>query len=192
MSSEVDAFFAQVVAWKEEFTALRAILGACGLTEELKWGWPCYTVEGRNVVLMHGFKEYCAVLFPQGALLRDERGVLIIQTENVQAARQIRFISVADIAALKDVLPEYVREAAANELQGRKVVLKKTSEFPMPEEFLRRLDDDPLLQEAFAALTPGRQRAYLLHFGQAKQSATREARIDKAVPRILEGKGLLD
>jgi len=191
MRSQVDAFFAGVTAWKEEFTALRAILGSCGLTEELKWGWPCYTVAGRNVVLMHGFKEYCAVLFPQGALLEDQHGVLMIQTENVQAARQIRFTNADEITALADVLVAYVREAAANELQGRRVVLKKTSEFPMPEEFLRRLDD-PVLQEAFSALTPGRQRAYLLHFGQAKRSATREARIDKAVGRILEGKGLLD
>ena len=192
MSARVDEFMKTVAAWKDEFTALRAILRECGLDEDLKWGWPCYTLAGKNVVLMHGFKEYCAVLFPKGALLQDGQGVLVIQSENVQAARQIRFTNAGEVTALKDVLQAYVREAAANELAGKTVAYKTTAEFPVPDELWRRFDDDPALQEAFSALTPGRQRGYLLYFSQAKQAKIREARIEKCAPRIFEGKGLLD
>jgi len=192
MNKKVDAFLRGQKKWREEFTKLRAILLASGLTEELKWGQPCYTLEGKNVILMHGFKEYCAVLFPKGALLKDPKGVLIQQTKNVQAARQIRFTSLRDVVKAERTLKAYVREAIEVEKSGKKVALKRTKDFEMPVELESRLEKSAALSEAFAALTPGRQRAYLLYFAQAKQATTREARVDRYVPKILEGLGLND
>jgi len=192
MNLEIDAFLKRQKRWKDEFTKLRRIMLACGLTEELKWGWPCYRDNGKNVVLMHGFKEYCAVLFHKGSLLEDPKHVLIQQTPNVQVPRQIRFKSVADVVKLEKTLKDYVREAIDVERSGRKAVLKKTSEFSMPEELRARLDEDRALKAAFGALTPGRQRAYILHVSQAKQQKTREARVDKCIPRIRKGLGLDD
>lgn len=164
----------------------------CGLTEELKWGVPCYTFDNKNVVLIHAFKEYCALLFFKGALLNDAEGILITQTENVQAARQIRFTSLREIEKLEPVLKTYVYEAIEVERAGLKVKLKKTSEFTVPEEFQNTLDKNRALKTAFAALTPGRQRAYLLYFSSPKQSKTRASRIEKCMPKILHGKGLND
>ncbi len=192
MNPKVDAFLARQKTWKKEFEKLRQLILDCGLTEELKWGQPCYTADGKNVVLIHGFKEYCAILFHKGALLKDPRGVLIQQTPNVQAARQIRFKSVKDVAKLEKTLKAYVREAVEVERSGRKIELKKTSDYTMPEELRARLDGDRALKAAFAALTPGRQRGYIFYFSQAKQAKTREARIDKCAPRIRKGLGLLD
>lgn len=189
---KVDAFLERADKWREEFEKLRAIALDCALTEELKWGQPCYAVDGNNIVLMHGFKEYCALLFFKGALMKDPNGILIQQTENVQSARQIRFTNTGEIAQLKPVLKAYILEAIEVEKAGLKVEMKKTEEFAMPDEFKARLDADSSLKEAFAALTPGRQRAYLLHFSQAKQAKTREARIDKCIPDIFVGKGLND
>ena len=188
---KVDWFFNKG-QWQEEFGKLRMIVLACGLTEELKWGCPCYTFQKRNIVLMHGFKEYCALLFFKGALLKDAKGILIQQTENVQAARQIRFTNVREIIKLKTIVKAYIKEAIEVEKAGVKVNLKKTAEFKMPEEFQNKLNESPALKRAFAALTPGRQRGYLLHFSAAKQSKTRQARIEKAMPQILTGKGLND
>jgi uncharacterized protein YdeI (YjbR/CyaY-like superfamily) len=188
---KVDWFFNKG-QWQEEFEKLRTIVLACGLTEELKWGCPCYTFEKRNIVLMHGFKEYCALLFFKGALLKDPRGILIQQTENVQAARQIRFTNVREIIKLKTILKAYINEAVAVEKAGVKVNLKKTPEFKMPAEFKNKLDQSSALKRAFAALTPGRQRGYLLYFSAAKQPRTREARVEKYLPQILNGKGLND
>ncbi|MEO8376760.1 MAG: YdeI/OmpD-associated family protein, partial [Candidatus Sumerlaeota bacterium] len=164
----------------------------CGLTEELKWGVPCYTLENTNIVLIHAFKDYYAFLFFKGALLKDPKNILIQQTKNVQAARQIRFTSVAEVVKLKSALKAYIQDAIGVEKSGLKVELKKTAEFEMPEEFRMRLDKSPALKKAFGALTPGRQRAYLLHFSSAKQSKTREARVEKCAPQILKGKGLDD
>src|SRR5690606_21247420 len=161
-------------------------------TEELKWGVPCYTVKGSNVVLIHGFKEYCALLLHKGALLNDGENILIQQTENVQSARQIRFTSLQEIIALKSVLKTYIFEAIEVEKAGLKVELKKTKEYDVPGEFQIKLDENPALKSAFESLTPGRQRAYLLHFAAAKQAKTREARVEKVIPQILEGKGLND
>jgi uncharacterized protein YdeI (YjbR/CyaY-like superfamily) len=192
MNKKVDAFLRGQKKWREEFTRLRTILLDSGLTEELKWGQPCYTLEGRNVILMHGFKEYCAVLFPKGALLKDPKGVLIQQTKNVQAARQIRFTSLRDVVKAERTLKAYVREAIEVERSGAKIAFKRTKDFEMPVELEDRLEKNAALSEAFAALTPGRQRAYLLYFSQAKQAKTREARVDKYVPKILEGLGLDD
>jgi len=189
---DVDAFFAKPGKWREAFQRLRAILLDCGLEEGLKWEHPCYMAEGKNVVLIHGFKDYCAVLFPKGALLKDPANVLVQQTANVQAARQIRFTSIGEIAARETLLKAYVREAAEAETSGRTVSFKATAEFSVPEEFRRRMDDDPALRAAFEALTPGRRRAYLLHFSAPKQEKTRAARIENAAPRILAGKGLDD
>lgn len=189
---KVDAFMERADKWREEFEKLRAIALDCDLAEELKWGQPCYAVDGNNIVLMHGFKEYCALLFFKGALMKDPNGILIQQTENVQSARQIRFINTGEIAQLKPVLKAYILEAIEVEKAGLKVEMKKTEEFAMPDEFKARLDADSSLKEAFAALTPGRQRAYLLHFSQAKQAKTREARIEKCIPDIFVGKGLND
>jgi len=185
-------FFFKKGKWQEEFEKLRAIVLDCDLTEELKWGCPCYTFEERNIVLMHGFKDYCALLFFKGALLKDPKGILIQQTENVQAARQIRFTSAREIVKLKAVLKAYIREAVEVEKAGFKVPLKKTKEFNIPEEFQNKLNKDAALKKAFKALTPGRQRAYLLYFSAPKQSRTRESRIEKSVPQILKGKGLND
>lgn len=189
---KVDFFFNKAEKWHEEFEKLRSILLDCPLTEELKWGVPCYTFQDKNVVLMHGFKEYCALLFVKGALLKDEKGILITQTENVQAARQARFTNVREIVELAPTLKEYVYEAIEVEASGLQVKYKKTTEFSMPEEFQNKLDEDPALQAAFESLTPGRQRAYLLYFSAPKQSKTRTARVEKYRQQILEGRGLND
>jgi uncharacterized protein YdeI (YjbR/CyaY-like superfamily) len=189
---KVDWFFTKATEWQEEFEKLRKIILDCGLIEELKWGCPCYTFEKRNIVLMHGFKEYCALLFFKGALLKDPKRILIQQTENVQAARQIRFTSVREIVKLQPVLKAYIKEAIEVERAGVKVPLKKTNEFNVPEEFQSRLDKNPALKKAFKALTPGRQRGYLLYFSAPKQSKTRESRVVKHIPQILIGKGLND
>lgn len=189
---DVDWYFTGKSPWRDEFRALRALALGTGLTEELKWGHPCYTLAGKNVALMHGFKDYCALLFHKGALLEDRQKVLVQQTANVQAARQLRFTSLADIERQAALIKRYLVEAAALERAGKKVALKPTSGFSVPEEFAAKLDASPALKKAFASLTPGRQRAYLLHFGSAKQAATREARIEKHRARILAGKGLDD
>ena len=189
---KVDFFFSKAQQWQAEYEKLRMVILDCPLTEELKWGVPCYTFDGKNIVLIHGFKEYCAILFVKGVLLKDTEGILITQTENVQAARQIRFTSVAEIERLEPILKAYIIEAIDAEKAGLKVDLKKTAEYSFPDEFITRLEEIPDLQEAFEALTPGRQRAYLLYFSAAKQSKTREARIEKYVPKILDGKGLND
>jgi uncharacterized protein YdeI (YjbR/CyaY-like superfamily) len=189
---KVDFFFNKAEKWREEYEKLRMIILDCGLTEELKWGNPCYSFNGSNIVLIHGFKEYCALLFFKGALLNDANGILIQQTENVQSPRQVRFTSLLQITELEPVLKAYIYEAIEVEKAGLKVTLKKTSEFPMPDEFQSKLDHIPALKTAFEALTPGRQRAYLLHFSAPKQSKTREARIEKYMPQIMAGKGLND
>ena len=189
---KVDAFLKKAKTWREEFEQLRTIVLGSGLTEDLKWGKPCYALAGNNVVLMHGFKEYCALLFFKGALLKDPNGILIQQTANVQAARQIRFTNVREIAKNKTVLKAYIKEAVELEKAGREVKYKSTSEFSLPEEFQDKLNKMPALKTAFSALTPGRQRGYLLYFAAPKQSKTRESRIEKCLPQILEGKGLND
>ena len=191
MNPKVDFFFDKG-KWQEEFGKLRKIVLECGLDEELKWGCPCYTLEKANIVLIHGFKEYCALLFFKGALLKDPEGILIQQTENVQSARQIRFTSAREINNLKAILKSYINEAIAVEKAGLKVKYKKTSQFEAPEEFQNKLKGNAALKRAFAALTPGRQRAYLMYFSQPKLSKTREARVEKSTPRILKGKGLND
>lgn len=188
----VDFFFNKAGKWQEEYETLRMIVLDCGLTEELKWGVPAYSFEKKNIVLIHGFKEYCAVLFPKGALLKDPKGILIQQTENVQSARQIRFTSAKEITKVKTILKAYIKEAIEVERSGQKVAMKKTSDFKIPEEFEKKLKELPALKTAFKALTPGRQRAYLFYFSQAKQSKTREARIEKYLKKILNGKGLED
>ncbi|MDQ0994914.1 uncharacterized protein YdeI (YjbR/CyaY-like superfamily) [Phyllobacterium ifriqiyense] len=189
---KVDAVLNRETNWQEEFAELRSIALECELTEELKWGVPCYTFQNSNIVLIHGFKAYCAMLFIQGALLKDDKNILIRQTENVQSARQVRFTSLSEITGMRDVLKDYIQEAIEVQKAGLKVEFKKTKEFAVPEEFQIKLDNMPALKTAFEALTPGRQRGYLLHFSSAKQSKTREARIEKAMPKILEGKGLDD
>lgn len=189
---KVDAYLDREKRWKPEFVRMRAIALNSGLTEDFKWGHPCYALDGTNVVLIHGFKEYCAYLFFKGALMEDPSGILVQQTENVQAARQIRFTGIEDIDRLGNALAAYIQNAIAVEKSGAKVEMKKTGEFSMPEEFKTRIDGDDALKTAFEALTPGRQRAYLLHFSSAKQAKTREARIEKAAPGILAGKGLDD
>jgi uncharacterized protein YdeI (YjbR/CyaY-like superfamily) len=192
MNPKVDFYFNKAKQWQEEFEKLRMIILDCGLNEELKWGCPCYTFEKRNIVLIHGFKEYCALLFFKGALLNDADGILIQQTENVQAARQIRFTNVREIVKLKPTLKAYIHEAVEVEKAGLKVKLKKTTEFQIPEEFQNKLAQSPALKSAFRALTPGRQRAYILYFSQPKQSKTRESRVEKCMQQILKGKGLND
>jgi uncharacterized protein YdeI (YjbR/CyaY-like superfamily) len=189
---KVDAYLAREKKWQEEVKKLRAIILGFPLTEELKWGVPCYALEKSNIVLIHVFKEYCALLFFKGALLKDPHGILIQQTANTQAARQIRFTSVAEIVEQEAIVKATIKEAIAIDKAGLKVALKETAEFDVPEEFQQKLDTMPKLKKAFAALTPGRQRAYLLHFAAPKQSKTRESRIAKCTPQILEGKGLND
>lgn len=192
INPKADFFFIKAKKWQEEYETLRSIILDCGLTEEVKWGVPCYTLEEKNIVLIHGFKEYCAILFHKGALLKDVKGILIQQTENVQAARQVRFTSVKEIVKMKAILKAYVKEAIEVEKAGVKVNFKKTKEFKTPGEFQNKLDESPAVKKAFAALTPGRQRGYLLYFSSAKQSKTREARIEKYMQHILNGKGLDD
>ena len=192
MNPKVDFFFEKASKWQEAYEKLRTIVLDCGLVEELQWGVPCYTVQDNNVVLIHGFKEYCALLFHKGALLKDADGILIQQTENVQAARQIRFSNVLEIIDLEETIKAYIKEAVQVEKAGLKVELKKTAEYTVPEEFQSVLDDNPNIKSAFDALTPGRQRGYLLHFSQPKQAKTRESRIEKCISQILDGKGLND
>jgi uncharacterized protein YdeI (YjbR/CyaY-like superfamily) len=192
MNPKVDFFFAKAEQWKEEFEKLRTIILDCGLTEELKWGCPCYTLEGSNILLIHGFKEYCALLFMKGALFQDPDGILIQQTENVQSARQIRFTALQEIVQMEDVLKAYVAEAVRVEKAGLKVEFKEPTDFEFPEEFINKLEEVPGLQDAFEALTPGRQRGYILYFSAAKQSKTRGSRIEKYIPHILDGKGIND
>lgn len=199
MNPKVDFYFIKEKKWQEEFQLLRTIIldslpaGRAGrLSEELKWGHPCYTFENSNIVLMHGFKEYCALLFFKGALLKDAKGILVQQTKNVQAARQIRFTKIGEIVKLESTLKAYIKEAIEVEKAGLKVPLKKTTEFVIPEEFQLKLNKNRTLKKAFDTLTPGRQRAYLLYFSSAKQPATRESRIKKYMNKILSGKGLDD
>jgi uncharacterized protein YdeI (YjbR/CyaY-like superfamily) len=191
-NQRVSAVHGKEKRWSAEYAALRRLCLASGLNEELKWGQACYDFDGRNVVLIHGFKDYCALLFMKGALLEDPRGILIQQTKNVQAARQIRFSSLADINRQKATVTAYIREAIAVEKSGTKVEMKDVAQFVVPEEFQKRLDGDPKLAEAFHALTPGRQKGYLLYFAAAKKSETRIARISKHAPRILKRLGLDD
>ncbi len=189
----VDRFLERATKWRAEMTLLREIvLETAALTEDYKWMHPCYTLNGKNVVLIHEFKEYCALLFHKGVLLKDPEGLLIRQTENVQSARQLRFTGTSQINAQKPIIIAYLREAVAIERSGLKVSMKETSDYAVPQEFRRRLDMDPGLEKAFYSLTPGRQRAYLFYFSQAKQPRTRESRIEKYLPDILAGKGIDD
>ncbi|MCO4294434.1 YdeI family protein [Solitalea sp. MAHUQ-68] len=192
MNPKVDFFFNKAEQWQQELDKLRMIVLDCGLNEELKWGCPCYTLQNDNIVLIHAFKEYCAILFFKGALLSDPHNMLIQQSQNVQAARQMRFTSLIEIIEKESFIKSYIHQAIEVERAGLKVDFKKTSEYSVPEEFQQKLDSMPDLKEAFEALTPGRQRGYLLHFSQAKQSKTREARIEKYMQHILNGKGLDD
>ena len=192
MNPKVDMFLSKAKQWQKEMKKLRTIILDCQLTEELKWGKPCYTFQENNIVLIHGFKEYCALLFFKGALLTDANGILIKQTENTQAARQIRFTNIREIVEMEPILKAYINEAIAVEKAGLKVNFKKTTEFNIPEEFQNKLDEIPALKTAFDALTPGRQRSYILYFSAAKQSKTRELRVEKCMQQILNGKGLSD
>jgi len=192
MNPKVDWYFEKNEKWQKETRKLRTIILDCGLTEELKWGCPCYTYESRNVVLIHVFKEYCAVLFFKGALLADPDGILIQQTENVQAARQVRFTNIKEVKERERILKTYIYEAIEVERAGLQVKLKKTKDFKIPEEFQTKLDKMPSLKKAFDALTPGRQRGYIFHFSQPKLSKTREARVEKYLKQIISGKGLDD
>ncbi|MDA5110011.1 YdeI family protein [Brevibacillus thermoruber] len=192
MNPKVDEFISKAKKWKEEYEKLRSIVLDCELTEEFKWMHPCYTFEKKNIVLIHGFKEYCALLFHKGALLQDPHGILIQQTENVQAARQIRFTNVQEIVELEPILKTYIFEAIEVEKAGLKVNVKQNAELIIPEELQKKFDELPALKAAFEALTPGRQRAYILYFSKPKQSKTRESRIEKYMQQILNGKGLND
>ena len=192
MNPRVDFFFNKAENWQKEFELLRSIILDCGLTEELKWGAPCYTYQENNIVLIHGFKDYCAILFFKGALLNDANGILVQQTENVQSARQVRFANAREIVNLEPVLKAYIYEAIEVGKAGLKVNLKKTTEYSIPEEFQNKLDKNPTLKAAFEALTPGRQRGYLLFFSAPKQSRTRKSRIEKYMQQIMDGKGLKD
>ncbi len=192
INPKVDFYFTKAKKWRQEFEKLRMIILDCGLTEELKWGCPCYTFREKNIVLIHGFKEYCALLFMKGALLHDAEGILIQQTKNVQSARQIRFTHTREIAKMEPMLKAYINEAIEVEKSGAKVNLKRTSEFKVPEEFQNKLDKTPALKAAFEALTPGRQKGYIFYFSQPKQSKTRESRVEKHMEQILNGKGLND
>ena len=192
MNPKVDFYFTKATKWQEEIKKLRKIVLDCGLNEELKWGCPCYTFRESNIVLIHTFKEYCALLFMKGALLNDANNILIQQTENVQAARQVRFTTLQEIIEMEAILKAYIYEAIEVEKAGLKVDLKKTTELTIAEEFQKKLDQLPALKTAFDALTPGRQRAYMLHFSAPKQSKTRESRVEKSMQMILNGKGLDD
>lgn len=192
MHTSIDSFFSSGGKWQKEFEQLRAIVLKCKLSEELKWGKPCYSLQGKNIVLIHGFKEYCALLFFKGALLQDPHSILIQQSDNVQAARQVRFTSAEQIAKLAKVLTAYILNAIEVETSGLKVSLKQTSAYEIPDEFKRTLAEMPALKTAFEKLTPGRQRGYLLHFSKPKQSITRETRIEKCMQQIMDGKGLTD
>ena len=192
MNPAVDFYFDKASTWQKELEQLRSIVLDCGLTEELKWGCPCYTFQKRNIVLIHVFKEYCALLFFKGALLTDTNGILVQQTENVQAARQARFTNEREIVEMAALLKAYIYEAIEVEKAGLKVDLKKTAAFRIPEEFQKKLDNDTALKTAFEALTPGRQRAYILYFSAPKQSKTRASRVEKYIPQIFNGKGLND
>jgi uncharacterized protein YdeI (YjbR/CyaY-like superfamily) len=189
---DVDFYFSKEKKWKKEIEMMRLLILDFDLKEELKWGCPCYSLDGTNVVLIHVFKEYCAILFFKGALIADPAGILIQQTKNVQSARQIRFTSVSEFTEKEEVVRNCIKEAIRVEKAGMKVTLKKTEEYDIPEEFQAKLDSIPQLKVAFGALTPGRQRAYIFHFSQPKQSKTREARVEKYIPQILKGKGLDD
>jgi uncharacterized protein YdeI (YjbR/CyaY-like superfamily) len=192
MNPKVDTFLEKESKWKKEFETLRMIILNCNLNEELKWGVPCYTLGKKNIVLIHGFKEYCAILFFKGALLHDTHGILVRQTENVQSSRQVRFTSLPEIKKIEKILKAYIFEALEVENAGLKVVFRKITELKVPEEFQTKLDEIPALKAAFDALTPGRKRAYLLYFSAPKQSKTRESRIEKCTTKILNGKGLYD
>lgn len=192
MNPKVDWFFEKEEKWKSEVEKLRKIVLECHLTEELKWGCPCYTYEKKNIVLIHVFKEYCAFLFFKGALMKDPKKILIQQTENVQSARQVRFTGLKEIKSLAADLKKYIFQAVELEESGKKVALKKTKEYPAPEELTAKFEENAALKKAFESLTPGRQRAYILHFSQPKQAKTRESRIEKSIPDILNGKGLND
>ena len=192
MNPKVDIYISKSEKWQEELEKLRMIILDCQLNEEFKWGVHCYTYQKNNVVLMHVFKEYCAILFVKGALLNDTKGILIQQTKDVQAGRQIRFTNVREIIEIETILKAYVNEAIEVEKAGLKVIYKKTTEFIIPEEFHNKLDEIPGLKTAFNALTPGRQRAYILYFSAPKQSKTRESRVEKCMQQILNGKGLND
>jgi len=189
MKKDIGAFFDDPSNWQKEYKLLRKIILDCGLKEEFKWGKPCYTFQDSNIVLIHGFKEYCALLFHKGALLKDTEDILVQQTKNVQAARQIRFSDVEEIEKREDIVKAYVYEAVEVEKAGLEVEMKKTSDYEMPEELKKAFKENPDLKEAFEDLTPGRQRGYLLHFSDAKQSKTRTRRIEKYTPKILDGKG---
>jgi uncharacterized protein YdeI (YjbR/CyaY-like superfamily) len=189
---KVDFYFSKAKKWQDELLKLRTIVLDCQLTEELKWGCPCYAFQKSNIVLIHVFKEYCAILFFKGALLNDPNGILVQQTKNTQAARQIRFTNVREIVEMEAILKAYIHEAIEAEQSGLKVKLKKTAEFIVPEEFQKKLDENLALKTAFAALTPGRQRAYILYFSAPKQSKTRFSRVEKCMQQILDGKGLDD
>ena len=192
MNPKVDFYFNKAKQWQQEYEKLRTIVLDCNLAEELKWGCPCYTLEGKNIVLIHGFKEYCALLFFKGALLTDPDNILIQQTANVQAARQVRFTNILEIVEMESIIKSYIRQAIEVERSGKKVELKKVEEFHAPQELQDKFNHIPALKTAFEALTPGRQRAYILHFSAPKQSQTRQSRIEKAIPKILNGKGLND
>ncbi|MBS4220000.1 YdeI family protein [Bacillus sp. FJAT-49711] len=192
MNPKVDEFLNRAKKWKEEYERLRYIILDCELDEDFKWKHPCYTFEGKNIVIIHGFKEYCALLFHKGALLQDPNGILIQQTENVQAARQIRFTNVQEIVEMEHILKAYIREAIEVEKAGLKVELKKHEDYIIPEELQKKFNEIPALKTAFEALTPGRQRAYILYFSGPKQSKTRVSRVEKSIQQILDGKGLND
>jgi uncharacterized protein YdeI (YjbR/CyaY-like superfamily) len=192
MNPNVNFYFDKAKQWQQELEKLRILMNDIGLTEDLKWGVPCYNFEKNNIVLIHTFKDYCAILFFKGALLKDTAGILIQQTKNVQAARQMRFTNIREILELEPLIKTYIKEAIEIEKAGLKVDFKKTEEYPVPEEFKQKLEEIPVLKTAFEALTPGRQRAYLLHFSAPKQSITRQSRIEKCMEQILNGKGLND
>ncbi|PAD32204.1 YdeI/OmpD-associated family protein [Paenibacillus sp. 7523-1] len=191
-NTKIDPYFNKLKNWKEEFELLREIVLDCGLTEDFKWMHPCYTLDGKNIVLIHGFKEYCALLFHKGALLKDPHGILIQQTENVQVARQLRFTNAQTIQEMQLIIQDYIEEAVQIEKAGLQVELKKHDEYILPEELANKFVEIPDLKTAFEGLTPGRQRAYIMHFSSPKQSKTRESRVEKYIPHIIDGKGLND